>query len=266
MAKNLIPTSSGAPDPAGVAIAAAALHAGEAARHLSSACQHALLAGARLLWLHGQTEAQGARNDLLRNNFVSRETKLGFADALEKIGLSRPTAYRWLNAAAHALRASGFDPDALPEQGTEDWLGMEEALREAGAGTTLRRLQMGFAAAGSDPHRAEDLILRAEAGDELADEFIGKVDAGEMTWVQAIRAGAGAEAARGKGRKDPVYLDIDPATGKALGLFPRALVTLKNAFSRWDELDAPTRKQARLLWLETVAGLPADFRAPAPRG
>jgi hypothetical protein len=217
----------------------------------------ALRIGLRLLHLYretGENEAPG-----------------GFKAALESMDkrVNRSTAYRWLNAATATIArhqeitaADGsFDPDevTLPAPGTREWLALEKALTKAAQGTSLRRLLIGSAATG-DESRMDELITRSEAGDPHAEAMLDKVAKGELTLVQAIRAAAGAKATKNKERRDPVYLDIDGATGQPIGLFPKCLVTLSNTFAHWEELDESARAEARKAWKALVSKLPDDLR------
>ncbi|MEI7911812.1 MAG: hypothetical protein WCK77_19445, partial [Verrucomicrobiota bacterium] len=65
---------------------------------LRKGCKHALLAGMRLLVLHSQTaqSPNGSR--------VSCETRESFEGAINKIGLRKATAYRWMNATLAAAK------------------------------------------------------------------------------------------------------------------------------------------------------------------
>lgn len=195
----------------------------------------------------------------------------GFKSALEHIStrVPRSTAYRWINAttavlARHQdiLAADGsFDPEevAIPAPGSKDWQKCEAVLTEHAAGTSMRRLLLGSAATG-DESRLDELITRTESGDPHAETMLEKVAAGELTLVQAIRAAAGAAATKNKERRDPVYLDIDGATGQPIGLFPRCLITLGNTFAHWSDIDEAARAEARKAWKALVSKLPDDLR------
>jgi hypothetical protein len=181
-------------------------------------------------------------------------------DALQLVDLKRATAYRWMNAYASLAQRIGLDPLALPSaDDVSGWDQLDAALVAASTGLTLRRLLLGWAKDGSEEHRMEELTDRAESGDMEAEAALERVAAGEMTLVQAMRGAAGAAATKGKERRDPVYLDLDGRTGEVKGLMPKALITLQNAFARWEYLDQSARNKVRAAWLELVAHLPEDL-------
>ena len=224
----------------------------EVAASLKTSCALALKIGLRLLVLHrqtGESESEGG--------FKAAEKALA-------VKISRATYYRWINAAATVLaRHQGVD-DAerlkLPEApGTINWTAAEKVLDEAASGMSLRRLIVGHSAI-SDESRQEALIAQAEDGDSHAEEVLALVAQGKLTLVQAIRAQAGAKATRDKVRADPVYLDIDSVSGQPVGLVPKCLVTLANAFARWDSLDETARHSMRASWKALVADLPRELR------
>lgn len=196
----------------------------------------------------------------------------GFSAALESLSakaIPRSTAYRWINAASNCLaRQQNIANDkghydagelTIPTPGTPQWVEAEAALSTIAAGTSMRRLLIGSATV-SDESRMDALITAAESGDHIADEILEKVAAGSLTLVQAIRAHGGASPTRSKERTDPVYLDIDGATGQPRGLFPRCLITLKNTFERWDHYDESARAEARKAWKALVSQLPKELR------
>jgi hypothetical protein len=217
----------------------------------------ALRIGLRLLHLHRETGENDAPG--------------GFRAALDHLDsrVPRSTAYRWINAATaviardqNILGTDGtFDPAeiALPNPGSKEWTAIEKSLSAHAAGTSMRRLIIGSAATG-DESRMDELITRTEAGDPHAEAMLEKVAKGELTLVQAIRAAAGAAATKNKERKDPVYLDLDGATGQPIGLFPRCLVTLSNTFAHWEDIDESARAEARKAWKALVSKLPDDLR------
>ena len=233
----------------------AAEHVHRAEEAMRSGCEHALLAGMRLIVLHEQTHSTGTRNDL-----VPRGTRLGFESALEKIGLSKTTAYRWMNAAgAYALQYMGIVAEDFPAPDAPEWQELELAIREQAGKMSLRRLVIGCNKVNSEDQRQEALIAMAEDGSDIAEAILDKIANGEMTLVQAMRAAAGAIATRDKERRDPQYLTMDGRTGELGGLYVKSLTTLTNAFAKWDDLPAPARAKARTLWLELVSSLPSDL-------
>jgi hypothetical protein len=105
----------------------------------------------------------------------------------------------------------------------------------------------------------DSLITASESGDPNADAILDRVAKGELTLVQAIRA-LGGSITKDKERHDPVYLDIDGATGRLTGLFPKCVITLNNTFARWSELDESARAEAKKAWKALAANLPKDLR------
>ena len=242
----------------------------EATEHFNAAeaavrkgCQHALLAGLRLIWLHKHTANPVGSNQ--HNQGVSRET--GFDGALKRIGINRPTAYRWMGATAMACERCTliFDGlaihDELPEPDSVSWGHWEKTLKEVAAGMSLRRLVLGSGSKNSDETRQELLIHRAEAPDLSADEVLAAIACGEMTLVQAMRAAAGALATKGKERHDPIYLDFDVETKRPVGLIPRAFVTLRNGFAGWETYTPAARSSLRAEWEETRLLMPDELFA-----
>jgi hypothetical protein len=229
--------------------------ADEISSHLRRSCGGALRIGLRLIALQratGDTDSPG-----------------GFRAALDALGtmhgnpIARSTAYRWINAAAAVLcRAHATDDIGdvfMPAPASKEWLALEAVLHQAADGMSLRRLLVGPSATGEES-RFDSLITAAEAGDAAAEEMLDRVARGEITLVQAIRAAGGASATRDKSRHDPVYLDIDSRTGHTIGLVPKCLVTLSNAFARWDTLDETARREMRASWKALVGNLPKELR------
>lgn len=254
-------------DELGRVVAETRQHAGEALAAMRKGCEHALLAGLRLIWLHRETNAQGQRNDLL-----TRDSKFGFKSACEEIGIQERTAYRWMNATGNAcLRATlifeGDDLQAgMPAPGTPRFESWEKSLKEIAQGMSLNRLMLGRPKNGTDTGRMDELLCGEEEGRTRAIELLEAVDTGKYTLAQAVKALGSQEAydrLRADGgekiRKDPVYLSVDGRTGDIGGLVPRALKTLKNAWEKWDETPEPARKAVRRLWLEVVTTMPADL-------
>lgn len=217
----------------------------------------ALRIGLRLLVIHRESGESGESG--------------GFRAAIERIEghrIPRSTAYRWFNAAARALaRHQGiaddngnFEPSALRLPSAPDEIAADEAvMATVAAATSMRRLMLGSAATGEES-RMDELIDASERGDALADAVLERVAAGELTLVQAIRARAGAAATKDKTRADPVYLDIDGATGEAKGLFVRSLITISNTFDHWEDLDETARGKAKAAWKALVAKIPKELR------
>lgn len=247
------PTASPAAELTATLIEEARGFAAEATRHMQSACSAALMVGIRLMYIHQSSISNGGNGS----------AGSGFQQALGSLGVARRTAYRWLNASAHVL-ARHFDLAEdqqydLPKPGSAAWKKAEKVLTDAAAGMTLNRLQLGAGSQG-ETHRLDELITRAEDGDLAAEEALDKVEKGELTLVQAIRAAAGAAATKGRARKEAVYLDLDGTNGRPRGLFFKSVVTLSNTFARWSEAPEPARRLAREAWRELVAHLPAELR------
>lgn len=223
---------------------------------MNTAVDRALRIGLRLIVIH---RAAGGEQG-------------GFRAALDRIeghDIARSTAYRWMNATVRFLarhqgiadHLGNFDETELsiPEPGTREFAAAEKDISAYATTTSLRRLMIG-ASARSDEARMDELIDASEQGDPLADAILEKVAAGELTLVQAIRAKAGQAATKGKERRDPVYLDIDGATGQPRGLFVKSLVTISNTFDHWSDLDETARLKAKAAWKELVAKLPKELR------
>lgn len=250
----------GAPDRMAAVIEEALVLRRRAEAAVVEGCEAAVLAGLRLIWLHRETAQapNGAR--------VSRDTREGFDHAVAAIYLDRRTAYRWMTAAGRILVLDGEGetmPEvaaAVPDPGSAEWRRWEGLLVARARGMSLRRLALGHSTNRTDIHRLDELIDGAERGSEASEEALRKVEDGKLTLALAMRAAAGGEATREKTRRDPCYLDIDGTNGGIRGLVPRAMVTLGNAFARWDELPAAAREQCREAWKELVSHLPKELR------
>ena len=243
-------------------------HAGAAMR---KSCEHVMMTGLRLIWLHSNTVTMGGDRTSLS---VSRETlKKGFDGALQKIGIPRPTAYRWMDATYKAcVRATLiFDGDDIAaEMPTPDlprWEMWEAELKKIAQGMSLNRLMLGNSKPSTEEHRYDELLTADEEGRGRAADLLAGVAEGKFTLVQAVRALGSQEAydrlrAEGgeKVRRDPVYLKMDGETGQIGGLFVTSLTTLRNTFTHWDDTPAPARKAARELWLDVVTSLPSDLK------
>jgi len=252
-------------------IAEAKNHFQSAQTALRKGCEHALLTGLRLIWLHGQTASQGARND--RTSCHVSVSQKGFKSAIAEIGIEERTAYRWMNAtrAACIRRTLLFDEDdivaEMPEPGMPRFEQWEKSLREVAQGMSLNRLMLGTSQGSTEEQRYDELISADEEGRSRASDLLAGVASGKYTLVQAVRALGSQEAydrlrAEGgeKVRRDPVYLTMDGETGRVGGLFVNSMATLKNTFTHWDETPAAARKKARELWLDVIAEMPADLR------
>ena len=238
----------------------AATEATAATEALRKSCAHALVCGLSLAWLHQASAADKADNlKQGTTSVVAPGEAEGFKYALETTGVSKPTAYRWINAAANALARESLDIHDMPEPGSDEWEKWTATLRAAGEGMSLRRLMLGMVKLGTEEARLDELIDRSEQDDHAATAALEAVAEGKFTLVQAMRAAAGAAATAGKERRDPVYLALDGRTGQLRGLLPKALITVNNAFSRWQDLDEPARRAVRSAWIELVSHLPQEL-------
>lgn len=248
--------------PTEFALRQAATEANAATEALRKSCAHALVCGLSLAWLHqNSADPTGGHANLMQGTttvVTTGETE-GFKYALETTGVARPTAYRWINAAANALARESLDIHDMPEPGTDAWDAWTKTLRSVGEGMSLRRLTLGMVKLGTEEARLDELIDRSENDDEAATAALDAVAEGKFTLVQAMRAAAGAAATAGKERRDPVYLALDGRTGQLRGLLPKALITVNNAFSRWQDLDEPARRAVRSAWVELVSHLPQEL-------
>lgn len=265
--KSLHPSADALYD---VMVAQATEHFGNAEAAMRKSCEHALMAGLRLIWLHGHSAvASGTRNDLPRIGGGQK----GFDAALAKIGIKSGTAYRWMNATYKAcVRATLlFEGDdiagEMPEPGMPRWESWEMALKKVSQGMSLNRLMLGNSKQSTEEHRYDELLSADEEGRGRAADLLQGVAEGRFTLVQAVRALGSQEAydklrAEGgeKVRRDPVYLKMDGETGAIGGLFVSSLTTLRNTFQHWDDTPAPARKAARALWLDVVTSLPSDLK------
>jgi hypothetical protein len=267
--KSLHPTADALYD---VMVAQTAEHFSHAETAMRKSCEHALLAGLRLVWLHyNSVEPKGG--DRRSINVPCGTLIKGFESAIAKIGMAKTTAYRWMNATrAAALRSTLlFDDDdlaeTLPAPGTPQWESWEKSLKTISQGMSLNRLMLGTSQASTEEHRYDELITADEEGRQRATDLLAGVSAGKYTLVAACKALGSQEAydkLRSEGaekvRRDPVYLKMDGETGQIGGLFVTSLTTLRNTFQHWDDTPAPARKKARELWLEVVTSLPSDLK------
>lgn len=227
----------------------------EVAQDMRRSVAGALKIGLRLIWLHhhvGEINSPG-----------------GFRAAIDAMehradGISRSTAYRWLNAASlviaehQGLTSAEAENIKIPEPCTPAWDKLEKVMVEKTQGMSLRRLLIGSATIGEES-RFDTLITAEESGDKNATAILDQVAEGKLTLVQAIRALGGMKS-KEKHRNDAVYLDLDGRTGQPTGLFPKCLITIANTFNKWDELDEAARKAVKASWKEVVSKLPKELR------
>lgn len=248
-------------------------HEAEAcAKALRKGCAHALKAGLGLIWLHKLT-AQDPEDNLRRGPDVSRETSgITFEEAIAEVGIPRPTAYRWMNAARNAALAAGLVGDPadlvpdLPEPEMPRWEQWELALEGVAEGMSLNRLLLGTYKARTEEHRYDELLTADEQGRTRARDLLEAVAEGKYTLAQAVKALGSQEAydrlkAEGgeKVRRDPVYLDYDFVRKEPKGLVPAALKTLRRGFDGWAGYDETARTQTRGMWREVLKAAPAEL-------
>lgn len=223
-------------------------------------CHEAVLAGMHLAHLKDQFGLQhgGDRRSLA----VSIEARKSFATILEEASVPKKSAYRWMAKAkelAIILEILTEDDAAFPVPGSEDWDRIAGAAKTWSEKTSMDRLQVGGTMDDPDEQRLEHLMTNAEAGDAAALMWLDRWRAGEITLARAVCAYGGAEATKGKERKDPVYLDYDVTRKLPVGLIPKAFVTLRNGFDHWDSYDEDARHQVIGMWKEAMKKAPREL-------
>ncbi|BBP48935.1 hypothetical protein [Akkermansia muciniphila] len=216
-----------------------------ARRDLTSACANALKAGA---YLH----------------FIHVDGRITMTDALDKIGLNKSTAYRWMNAYHTACKVLGVD-NPPTHKGT-GWAEHLDALGTVAANMTLSRLSLGAPAAGTDLARLDAIQTGMETAENEKEEALfqnamEKVASGEWTLLQAYRAVCG-QAAQDKAterRKNPQYLGIDPKTKKPVGLLVSTISTLKQGFKNWDLFGGEEKRVFAGMWRDVENAKPDDL-------
>lgn len=216
-----------------------------ARRDLTSACTNALKAGAYLHSIH----AGG---------------KISMVEALDKIGLNKSTAYRWMNAYHTACKVLGVDNP--PTNKDRDWAEHLESLGEVAAKMTLSRLALGAPAAGTDLARLDAIQTGMETAETDKEEALfknamEKVASGEWTLLQAYRAvcGQAAQEVATERRKNPQYLGIDPKTKKPVGLLVTTISTLKQGFKNWDLFGGEEKRVFAGMWRDVEQSKPGDL-------
>ena len=226
-------------------------------------CHEAVLAGMHLAHIKDQFGMQhgGDRRSLS----YAEEAKKSFASVLEETGVPRKSAYRWIGKAQELASVLGIlseDPDApepFPSPGTAEWNRIAAAAERWAQNTSMDRLQVGGTGDDPDEQRLEHLMTQAEAGDPEALRWIDRWRAGEITLARAVCAYGGAEATKGKERKDPVYLDFDLTKKQPVGLIPKAFTTLRNGFEHWESYDEDARQQVLGMWREAMKKAPREL-------
>lgn len=241
----------------------AKIHFEATAEAVRKSCAEALITGMHLIALHARSNAQGSRNDHLN-------PAVGFDADLERIGIPKTTAYRWMNACRNALVRCTLifadDELALPTFGSPKWHIWERELVKLSAGMSLSRLMLGTMKASTEEHRFDELLTMEEDGSSRAADLLAGVADGRYTLAAAVKALGSQEAydkLRREGaeklRKDPVYLDYDPISKRPVGLIPKAFVTLHNGFQHWDDYDPDARADMKRQWLEVVKTAPREL-------
>ena len=115
-----------------------------ARRDLTSACTNALKAGAYLHCIH-------------------EDGRITMTDALDKIGLNKSTAYRWMNAYHTACKVLGVDNP--PTHKGKGWAEHLDDLGTVAANMTLSRLSLGAPAAGTDLARLDAIQTGMETAE-----------------------------------------------------------------------------------------------------
>lgn len=221
------------------------LYVNAARKDLVSACTNALKAGAYLHCIH-------------------TTGSIPMTEALEKIGLSRSTAYRWMNAYQTACKVLSLEtPPTFKDKG---WAEHLDALGDVAAKMTLSRLSLGAPAPGTDVARLDAIQTGMETAETEQEEAIfkaamEKVNSGEWTLLQAYRAvcGQAAQEIATERRKNPQYLAIDPKTKKPVGLLVSTISTLKQGFKNWDLFGGEEKRVFAGLWNEVENSKPGDL-------
>lgn len=252
---------------------------------LARSVYHAVLTGIHLIILKTEFESnkvvprgttlgrnstgEGFQTEFESNELVPRGTNSssrgqhskgnGFKGTLAEIGIAPRTAYRWMNAAAAILcqqqQSESPDISAIPAINTVEWTKFLCSIQEIAEHSTLSRLALGACAKG-DILRHDELISKAEAGNNHAIVILGKVEDGELTLIQATRALAGIESTKGQERQPVIYCDIDPKSGKLIGTAPSSLISLRNALANYASWSKSAQKAFRDEWRSFVNQLP----------
>jgi len=219
-------------------------YAASAKRNLVDACYNALCAGMALLRMHELNPQQ-------------------LTDNAKSCNINKATAYRWMCAAHNAceyLEIADFHRIVI---GSPQWEQLLEQFRSVAAEFSITRLQIGCAPKG-DLMRMEIIQRQAETSPErsIYHQALDKVEAGDWTLVQAVRA-LGAQESSDKiseaKKHTNVLIDIDTDTGATVGIIPSALTRIKAAFAKWTELDESTKTLVRKEWKALLINKPEDL-------
>ena len=221
-------------------------YANNVRRDLTSACANALKAGAYL-------------------NHIRTTNNIPMTDALSRIGLSRATAYRWMDA--HNTACKILELQATPSVLDADFAGHLAALDDIAKGMSLSRLALGAPAPSSDIARLDILQTGAETAEteqeeELYKQAVENVESGKWTLIQAMRA-VGGKAAQDiaiERRKDPVYIEIDEESKKPVGILPKAITSLKTGLQNWNVFDGEAKRVFAQLFKEVLSDLPEELK------
>lgn len=168
-----------------------------ARRDLTSACTNALKAGAYLHCIH-------------------EDGRITMTDALDKIGLNKSTAYRWMNAYHTACKVLGVDNP--PTHKGKGWAEHLDDLGTVAANMTLSRLSLGAPAAGTDLARLDAIQTGMETAENERKKHFSKT-----RWKSSERRMDAPSSLPGRVRpgrpgqshgtpENPQYLGIDPKT------------------------------------------------------
>jgi len=232
------------------ATAQLAIHVAETKRNLKSACLHALYAGCSLIYLRDL--------DLTT-----------FRKAIDSVLLNERTARRWVNATYNALAYLEIRDFENVEFGSARWNEILAQLEKVAEEFTLSRLQLGAPAAKGDLMRMEIITRQAETSESeqnIYSQALEKVEQGDWTLVQAVRAIGAQEAAekiseakKAAAKQAELLIDVDSSTGEVVGAIPTALKRLQLIFEKWEVLDATSRELARQQWKNLLLSKPADL-------
>jgi hypothetical protein len=146
------------------------------------------------------------------------------------------------------------------------WEHWEAEFRKLADGMSMSRLMVGQEKSSTEDQRYEELLTASEEGRERAVQLLQDVAEGKYTLVQAARALGSLEAydklrAEGgeKVRTDPVYLSYDKINKVAVGLIPKAFVTLRNGFTGWEGYEANAKEQIKKMFIEVINDAPLEL-------
>lgn len=211
-----------------------------------------ILVGAlRWNWLKLQHNSQGARNDL-----VSDEMKSGFGLVLNRLPVSRATAYRWIERAMEFVLEIGVTDKNFPLPDTVEWVRMEDYLRGR-----IELLEMFDLPIRSLPIPKDDEVMvrlraAAEFGHDGARQLLRQLESGEVSIDEATNQYCQTPKA-GK-RPEPALLALERKTLRPKGSAVKALMTMKRLFAEWDQLPLQARIQMQPMVREVFSNMPQE--------